>query len=164
MATTPFPGCLSCSNRCLLGSLDLGAGPGVPHEIAGEAPRDVDARASSRSRAGGRPHGPHGATFFIRADRPDCCGAVGTTPAPEDHVRWAPCVANGQPRTPAEVLQRVWWAGDGKGATATDLKLCRRSAPHATRRGRSGQPPNSARTCLSTHNKRLARWFVFKSV
>ena len=23
--------------------------------------------------------------------------------------------SRGQPRTPAEVLQRVWWAGDGKG-------------------------------------------------
>ena len=48
-----------------------------------------------------------------------------------------------------------------KGATATDRKLCRRSAPHATRRGRSGQPPNSARTCLGTLLPLLAPCFVF---
>ena len=69
--------------------------------------------------------------------------------------------SHGQPRT----LQRCYNVFGGlataKGATATDRKLCRRSAPHATRRGRSGQPPNSARTCLGTLLPLLAPCFVF---
>ena len=103
----------------------------------------------------------HGATFFIRADRPDCCGAVGTTPAPRKSCQMGAVRRVGS-RAPLQRCYNVFGGlATAKGATATDLKLCRRSAPHATRRGRSGQPPNSARTCLSTHNKRLARWFVF---
>ena len=69
--------------------------------------------------------------------------------------------SRGQPRTPAEVLQRVWWAGDGKGGDRDRPHMCRRSAPHAMRRGRSGQPPNSARTCLGTLLPLLAPCFVF---
>ena len=110
---------------------------------------------------GTRPIVAHGATFFIRADRPDCCGAVGTTPAPRKSCQMGAVRRVGS-RAPLQRCYNVFGGlATAKGATATDLKLCRRSAPHATRRGRSGQPPNSARTCLSTHNKRLARWFVF---
>ena len=68
-------------------------------------------------------------------------------------VRWAPCVAwaAAHPRRGATTC--LVGLATAKGATATDLKLCRRSAPHATRW--------TQRTCLSTHKKRLARWFVF---
>ena len=31
--------------------------------------------------------------------------------------------SRGQPRTPAEVLQRVWWAGDGKGGDGSAPSL-----------------------------------------
>ena len=86
---------------------------------------------------------------------------LGTTPAPRKSCQMGAVRRVGS-RAPLQRCYNVFGGlATAKGATATDLKLCRRSAPHATRRGRSGQPPNSARTCLSTHNKRLARWFVF---
>ena len=106
----------------------------------------------------------HGATFFIRADRPDCCGAVGTTPAPRKSCQMGAVRRVGS-RAPLQRCYNVFGGlATAKGATATDLKLCRRSAPHATRRGRSGQPPNSARTCLSTHKNGSHVGSSFKSV
>ena len=80
----PFPGYLNCSSLGLSSWVfGLGRGTAVPLEILGRGTSGCGPRALRRSRAGGGgPFGPHGATFFIRADRPDCCGAVGTTPAP----------------------------------------------------------------------------------
>ena len=94
----------------------LGRGTAVPLEILGRGTSGCGPRALRRSRAGGGGRsGPHGATFFIGADRPDCCGRGRTR-------RRAPKIMSDGRRAsrwaaahPAEVLQRVWWAGDGKG-------------------------------------------------
>ena len=159
----PFPGYLNCSSLGLSSWVfGLGRGTAVPLEILGRGTSGCGPRALRRSRAGGGgPFGPHGATFFIRADRPDCCGAVGTTPAPRKSCQMGAVRRVGS-RAPLQRCYNVFGGqSTAKGATATDRKLCRRSAPHATRRGRSGQPPNSARTCLGTLLPLLAPCFVF---
>ena len=160
----PFPGYLNCSSLGLSSWVfGLGRGTAVPLEILGRGTSGCGPRALRRSRAGGG--GPVGhqprRRSHCRTRTRDCCGAVGTTPAPRKSCQMGAVRRVGS-RAPLQRCYNVFGGlATAKGATATDLKLCRRSAPHATRRGRSGQPPNSARTCLSTHKKRLARWFVF---
>ena len=109
--------------HCDLGSLDLRGTPRERHL------RMWTARASSLSGWRRRP-GRMEPRLLPRADR-----IRGRHDArPENHVRWAPCVS-------AEVLQRVWWAGDGNDRD----QLCRRSAPHVVERADVSAPTKTAR-------------------
>ena len=128
----------------------LGRGTAVPLEILGRGTGCGPARFVA---LGWRRRPVRMGTFFMRTDPIAAAGSA--TPAPQC-VMGAAC---GQPRALHEVLQRVWWAGDGKGRPRP---TCCVAGPRPTPRAvDAAGSPNSARTCLSTHNKRLARWFVF---
>ena len=118
----PFPGYLNCSSLGLSSWVfGLGRGTAVPLGqarkpktlVVARAPADSGTKTAYRprnqadSRAWSHVLHKGGPTRLLRRGRRDA-----RAPKIMSDGRRA---SRGQPRTPAEVLQRVWWAGDGKG-------------------------------------------------